>query len=467
MYLFYSKILKESDNMINIQSDSRKIKQGDTFIAIKCEVNDGHKYIEKAIENGATKIIAEHGEYAVETEIVPNTRAYLNQYLKEHYNSYLDEMTLIAITGTNGKTTTAFLVYQALNKLGIKTGYIGTIGFYLQDKVVALPNTSVDICDTYDLLMQAYDKGYKTVILEASSHALANGRLETLAFDYTLFTNLTQDHLDYHKTMEQYAVAKKTLFTKLKPNGTAIVNFDDLYKNYYLLPDNKNITYGFTGGDYNIVDFDLTANGTNFTYSHKNKTNKIETKLIGRYNIYNALLAVCLLSEMGIDQEKINSVMKIIDTPAGRMDKIELGSNNIIIDYAHTPDGLENFISTVKEFTKGNIYIVFGCTGDRDRLKRPIMTEIVGKYAKKFIITNDDPHFEDPNQIVDDMLKEYNNNNYEICLDRKQAIIKGINLLKQNDVLLILGKGHEEVMIVGKDRIPFNDKKIVLEYLRR
>ena len=195
--------------MLNIQSDSRKIKKGDTFVAIKCEVNDGHKYIEKAIENGASKVIAERGEYSVPTLIVDDTRKYLEKYLKENYNKYLDEMTLIGITGTNGKSTSAYLIYQALNKLGVKTGYIGTIGFFLEEKVMSLPNTSVDLCDTYDLLMQAYDKGYKTVVMETSSHALYNGRLKTIDFDYEIFTNLTQDHLDYHKTMENYALAKQ------------------------------------------------------------------------------------------------------------------------------------------------------------------------------------------------------------------------------------------------------------------
>ena len=187
--------------MLNIQSDSRKIKKGDTFIAVKCEVNDGHKYIESAIKNGANKIVVEtNGDYGVDTLVVDDTREYLNKYLTENYNKYLDEMTLVAYTGTNGKTTSAYLLYQALNKLGIKTAYIGTIGFYLDKKEESLPNTSVDICDTYDLLMRAYDKGYKTVIMEASSHALFNGRLKTIKFNYAVFTNLTQDHLDFHKT---------------------------------------------------------------------------------------------------------------------------------------------------------------------------------------------------------------------------------------------------------------------------
>lgn len=454
--------------MIDIQTDSRKIKKGDTFVAVKCEVNDGHKYINSAIEKGASKVIAEYGTYDVETEIVPNTREYLNNYLKDNYNKYLDEMTLIAYTGTNGKTTSAYLLYQALNKLGVKAGYIGTIGFYLDEKVESLPNTSVDICDTYDLLIRAYDKGYKTVIMEASSHALANGRLKTINFDYAVFTNLTQDHLDYHKTMENYALAKQSLFRMLKKNGKAIVNNDDKYKNYFLLNGNHNITYGMSkDSTYYIDNLEMSNKGSKFVCNLDNENFNIETKLMGRYNIYNLLSVISVLKEMNFKNEQIVDVVKEINPPVGRMDKIEYRSNSIIIDYAHTPDGLENFISTVKEFAPNDIYIVFGCTGDRDRTKRPIMTEIVGKYAKRFIITNDDPHNEEPENIVKDMLQTYNDNNYEICLDRKEAIIKGINCLKENDILLILGKGHEEVMIIKDKKIPFNDKQVVLEYMSR
>ncbi len=449
--------------MINIQSNSRKIKKGDTFVAVKCEVNDGHKYIDDAIKNGASKVIVEYGEYPVETVKVNDTRKYLEEYLANNYNKYLDDMTIIGITGTNGKTTSAYLLYQALNKLGRKTAYMGTIGFYLDKKIVSLPNTSVDICDTYDLLMHAYDNGYKTVIMEVSSHALSNNRLDTLRFDYALFTNLTQDHLDHHKTMENYALAKQKLFKMLKKNGKAIINIDDKYKDYYLLKENNNITYGFNKSDYQIINIDMSSIGTTFTYKNKNMENILQTKLIGRYNVYNVVLTVATLNTMGFNN--FNEIVKQLDAPAGRMDKINYKNNNIIIDYAHTPDGLVNFITTVKEFTKGDIYIVFGCTGDRDRTKRPIMTDIVGKNSKYFIITNDDPHFEDPKQIVDDMTKEYKNHNYEICLDRKEAIIKGINLLKENDSLLILGKGHEEVMIIKNERIPFNDKKTVLDYI--
>lgn len=451
--------------MINIQSDSRKIKPGDTFVALRGISSDGHNYINKAIELGATKIVAEDGSYSVETIIVPDTREYLNNYLKENYNKYLNEMNIIGITGTNGKTTTAKLLHDALNKMGSKTAYIGTIGFYIDKKICDLPNTTVDICDTYDLIMKAYDEGCNNVIMEISSHSLAMGRVKTLEFDYAIFTNLTQDHLDYHKTMGNYALAKQQLFKQLKPNGVAIINDDDKYKEYYLLKENKNITYGFKSGDFKINDYYLTKNYTDFVYEYQEKYYEVKSKLLGKYNIYNLLALIATLSTMGLKQEKIIEYIPDLEAPVGRMEIIKYNTNSIIIDYAHTPDAVEKVMSAVSEIEKGKVYVVFGCTGDRDRLKRPIMTEYVANHSEYFIITNDDPHYEDTQQIVEDMTKDLEKNNYEVCLDREEAIVRGINLLHENDILFILGKGHEESMIIKDKKIPFSDRKVVVEYL--
>ena len=452
--------------MINIESDSRKIKPGDIFIALRGISSDGHSYINQAISNGASKIIAEEGEYSVETIIVDDTRKYLNNYLSEHYNKYLDEMNLIAVTGTNGKTTTAKLIHDALNMVGSKTAYIGTIGFYIGEKICNLPNTTVDVCDTYDLLMQAYDAGCNNVVMEVSSHALSMGRVETLKFDYAIFTNLTQDHLDYHKTMGNYALAKQKVFKQLKNSGIAIINNDDKYKEYFILEENKNVTYGFDDADYIILDYNMNSERTTFTYGHNNNNYEITTKLLGKYNAYNVLAVITLLSELGLKYEMIKDIIGKLDAPVGRMEIIKYKNNNIIIDYAHTPDAIEKIMLTLKDITLGKTYTVFGCTGDRDRIKRPIMTEIVASNSEYFIITNDDPHHEDPNIIVDDMIKDLEFTNYEIELDRKEAIIKGIKLLKENDVLFILGKGHEEFMIIGDDKVPFNDRKVVESYLK-
>ena len=450
--------------MIKIKTDSRKVVDGDTFVALPGISSDGHDYIETAIENGATKIIAQHGEYKVPTVIVPDTRVYLNDLLKQEYGYVINDMKIIGITGTNGKTTSCFLTYQILNKLGIKCAYIGTIGFYLKDKVRNLPNTSVDIADLYGLLVEAYENDYKYVCLEVSSQGLSMDRFKTISFDIAAFTNLTQDHLDYHKTMNNYCLAKQQLFKQLKKDGKAIINADDKYKDYYLLKDNNNITFGLNG-DYKIDDLKFTNKYSMLDYSYQNKNYQIKTNLIGEYNIYNLLTAIVICHELGLDLNKINSVLDNLNMPSGRMERIDYNNNLIIVDYAHTPDAISNIIKTIKPICKGNLYVTFGCTGSRDKTKRPIMTNIVLENVTKAIITIDDPHDEDPSDIVKDMLNGITFNNYEVCLDRKKAIHKGINLLKDNDILLILGKGHEEFIIFKDKKVPFNDKKEVLAYI--
>ncbi len=452
--------------MINIKTDSRKVKSGDIFVALRGIVGDGHDFIPKAIENGASKIIAEEGKYDISYEIVPDTREYLNNYLKEHYNEYLKQMHIIGITGTNGKTTTAYLIHDALNKLDKKCCYIGTIGYYREKKICDMSNTTPEITEIYDMLISAYDEGYRYAVIEASSEGLLHRRLEMVPFEYAIFTNLTQDHLNIHGTMQNYAKCKQKLFNQIIPGGKAIVNYDDVNKNLFLLDYNTNITYGFTGGDYRITDYQMSIMGSSFTFLNDGVKQNIKVPLIGKYNIYNVLTTIIVLHELRISFSNIYDILLNIDMPPGRIDMVEYKNNRIIIDYAHTPDAVQNVISTVKEVCDGHIYTVFGCTGDRDRTKRPIMTKIVTDLSDKVIITCDDVHNEDPNQILDDMLKGITNTNYDIELDRKKAIIKGIELLTTNDVLLILGKGHEEVMIVKNNkRIPFNDKKIVLEYL--
>lgn len=450
---------------MKIKVDSRKIEKGDTFIALRGVDLDGHNFIQKAIENGASKIIAEQGSYSVETEIVPDTRKYLIDYLSKTYNDELKDMKFIGITGTNGKTTTAFLIHEALNNLGIKCGYIGTVGFYIGEKIKALSNTTPDIYDLYEMFLFCKEKGCKVIVQEISSQGLSYKRVEGYLFDYAIFTNLTQDHLDYHKTMENYCLAKQELFKKLKPNGTAIVNYDDEYKKYFLFPNNNNITYGFLGGDYQITNFKMTNQKTTFSYDYNGNHYNIESSLLGKFNVYNLLVTIIVLRLMNIPEEQIENLCIELEAPNGRMDTICYGTNSIIVDYAHTPDALSKIINTMLEVTTGHIYTVFGCTGDRDRGKRPIMTEIACKLSNKVILTHDDPHNEDQKQIFDDMTNGIKYTNYEICYDRKEAIIKGISYLKNNDTLLVLGKGHEEFIIKGNEKIPFNDRKVILEYL--
>lgn len=449
---------------MNIKYNSKKIQKGDTFIALKTN-NDGHKYINDAIKNGATKVVAEYGSYPVETLLVDNTKEYLVKYLYENYYQEIKDLKLIGITGTNGKTTTCMLLHNMLNMLERKTAYIGTNGFYINKFIKELPNTTPEILDIYELLIEAKKEGCEFVCIEASSHGLAQNRLENLKFDYAIFTNLTHEHLGYHKTMKNYALAKQKLFTMLRNNKYAIINNDDNYKNYFILKENNNITYSLNNGNYYVKEYKITTQNNIFTIVNNNKEYTFTTKLLGKHNIYNSLASIIVLNKIGYSFEEINNVLTIVSGPKGRMENISYYNNNIIIDYAHTPDGIANVLNTAKELHPNKIITIVGCGGGTgsDRTKRSEMGNLVLSLSDKTIFTNDNPRDEDPNQIINDLLKEKINNNYIIELDRKKAINKGINMLTNNDILLILGKGHENYQIIGNNKTHFNDKETVLE----
>ncbi len=451
-----------------IKTDSRKIKPGDTFVAIRTVASDGHKYIENAIAAGATKVVCEYGDYSVETIHVEDSRKYLDNYLETTYKEVFDNMNIMCVTGTNGKTTMAYLYYQALNLLGEKCAYLGTLGFFLpKGKMYKLDNTTPDICEVYEAIVSAYNDNCKYFAIEASSQGLVQHRLDTLHYDYTVFTNLTRDHLDTHKTMENYALAKRKIFEDLKESGKAIINFDDERCSYYSLEKNTNVTYGLKGGDYQVTNYSFSLDGTNFTLKHDNKEYDFHMKLVGEYNIYNILPAIIILHDLGFSFEEIMEVAPKLNNGKGRMEMIKYNTNLIVVDYAHTPDGLEKIIGTFNAFTKGNIYVIFGVRGSRDREKRPEMTRIVMKYAKKTIITTNHLNQEDINQIVGDLLKGVTSDDYEVILDRREAIEKGISYLKDNDVLLILGKGHEDYLNLGDHTIHFDDVEEVNKILEK
>lgn len=452
---------------MNIKYNSKKIEKGDTFIALKTN-NDGHKYIEDAIKNGATKVIAEYGNYPVETIIVDNTKDYLVKYLYDTYYSEIKDLKLIGITGTNGKTTTSILIHNMLNKLGRKTAYIGTNGFYIGNFIKELPNTTPEIIDIYELLIEAKKEGCEYVCLEASSHGLDQNRLKGLKFDFAVFTNLTHEHLGYHKTMENYAKAKQKLFNMLRNNKYAIINNDDNYKDYFIVKGNNNITYSFTKGDYYIKEYNITLSHSTFSVIHNNENYTFSTKMLGKHNIYNSLVSIIILNKIGYTFEEINKVLNTVESPIGRMENINYKNNNIIIDYAHTPDGIENVLKTTRELKPNKIITVIGCGGGTgsDREKRSEMGNLVLTMSNKTIFTNDNPRDEDPNQIINDLLKEKANDNYIIELDRKTAIKKGIEELTNNDILLILGKGHENYQIIGSNKTHFSDKETVQEIIK-
>ena len=448
---------------MNIKSDSRRVKKGDIFVALDGIKSNGDCYIQNAIESGASTIVCKSGKYNVDTINVSDPKKYLTKYLEDNYNRYLDSMTMIGITGTNGKTTTAYLTYEMLNDMGYKCAYLVTLGFFLDKKQDDLLNTSPDTCTLYELFMDAYDKGYKYIIVEVSSQGLAYNRFDGLKFDYALFTNLTEDHLDYHKTMDAYAKAKQKLFKYLKDDGVGIINIDDSYYKYF--KTKNTYTYGFNESDYQVVDYKLSIDHTNITVKNKDKLYEYQYPLIGKYNIYNVVLMLALLDRLGFNLSNID--LSKLKTPNGRMDKIKYNDNTIIIDYAHTADAMDNIYKTVKPLAKGKIITVFGCTGSREREKRPVMMNLALTNSDYVIVTSDDLHEETFDEIVSDMLNGVKSDKYELISDRGKAIEKGFKMLDTNDMLLILGKGHEEFIIVGNNKIPFNDKKKVKEILKR
>lgn len=452
---------------MNIKYNSKDIKKGDIFVALKTN-NDGHKYVNNAINNGASKVVVEYGEYDIETIKVNNTKEYLIDYLYKNYYDEIKDLKLIGITGTNGKTTTSMIIHNILNKLGIKCGYIGTNGFYINRFIKKLPNTTPEIIDIYELLIECKKEGCEYVCLETSSHGLIQNRLANLKFDYAVFTNLTHEHLGYHKNMENYAKAKQKLFNMLRNKKYAIINNDDNFRKYFIKEENNNILYGFNYSDYQITKYDINNKESLFTVSYKDKKYNFKTNLLGKHNIYNCLVSIIVLNKIGFTFEKISKALINIEIPQGRMEKINYKNKSIIIDYAHTPDGIENVLKTARELTKNRIITVIGCGGGTgsDREKRPSMGNLVLSLSDLTIFTNDNPRNENPNQIIDDLLKEKINNNYIIELDRKNAIKKGIELLNDNDILMILGKGHEDYQIIGNKKIHFNDKETVINLLR-
>ncbi len=448
-----------------LKVNSRKVEPGDTFIAVKAAVRDGHDFIEDAIERGAACIIAERGEYSVKTIIVPDTRVYLANYLKELYADKISKLKLIGITGTNGKTTSAFLMFQLLNRLNVRAAYMGTIGFYLPEKSKPLANTTPDLYDLYEMLTQAADDGCEVVPMEVSSQALDNRRVEGLKFDVACFTNLTQDHLDYHHTMEAYEEAKLKLFDNIKRSGHAIINMDGDHCKDFILDKNKNILYGQGNYDYKISDIKLDSHSSTFKITHDGETREVVLPIPGTYNIYNYMNSYILCDKLKLDMDEVVKQTLHLKAPTGRYQIVKNDKISVIIDYAHTPDAVENIIDSVREYCKGRIFTLVGCGGDRDKTKRPLMGEIATKKSDYVVFTSDNPRTEDPDEILNDITRDLKKTNYEVIADRKSAIKKAISLLEDKDVLLVLGKGHEDYQIIGTEKIHLSDFEEVSKYV--
>lgn len=439
-----------------LKKDSRRVVPGDTFV----DTTFNKEYVYDAVRNGAALIISKI-KYDEDTIVVDDPKEYYNNYIYNKYYDKIKDITLIGVTGTNGKTTTSYVIYDILNKMDVKCAYIGTIGFYKNGIIKELNNTTPDIEELYEYLYECANDDIKYVVMEVSSHALDQDRVYGLKYDACIFTNLTEDHLDYHKNMEEYKKAKLLLFNKLRNKRIAIVNSDDQNYKDFMLSNNYNVKVG-RFGDFKIKDIKLNDDSLDLKFSFKNDYFK-HLNMVGKYNAYNYLEAVAALVYLNFD---INEILKIdVFTPPGRMYIVKYKDNTIFIDYAHTPDAMEKVLKSVNEFKKNRIITIFGCGGDRDRFKRSIMGDIASSYSDKVIITNDNPRNEDDDSIIFDIVGGIKKDNFEIVKNRRDAIIKGISYLGKNDILLILGKGHEDYQIIGNIRNHFSDLEVVREII--
>ncbi len=356
-----------------------------------------------------------------------------------------------------------FLTYQLLNLLGNNTAYLGTIGFYYNDNIITLENTTPDILTIYKLLLAAKKDGIKTVVMEISSHSLYYERIKGLHLKIGAFTNLTEDHLDFHKTMEAYLNEKLKIFNYLDKDGVFIVNSDDEASIKFKEKFANTLSLG-TNGDYQILDFDITPSKTNISFKFKDTTYNVTTNLTSKFNIYNYLTTLAIVNNLGFTIEDIIEKTSMLKPPAGRCETYEVNNGFAVVDYAHTPDAVEKVINAYNDLKKARVITIVGCGGDRDPLKRPIMGNIATTLSDYTILTSDNPRTEDPQKIMDDILKGVKTNNYEVILDRKEAIKKGIDMLKKDDILLVLGKGHEDYQIIGHTKIHLSDKEEILNW---
>lgn len=439
-----------------LKKDSRKVVPGDTFV----DTTFNKEYVYDAVKNGASLIISKF-KYDNNTIIVDDPKQYYNEYIYNKYYDKIKDLTLIGITGTNGKTTTSYIIYEILNKMNVKCAYIGTIGFYKNNQIKVLNNTTPDIEELYEYLYECSLENIKYVVMEVSSHALDQDRVYGLKYDACIFTNLTEDHLDYHKNMDEYKKTKMLLFDKLRNKRIAIINSDDCNYKDFMFDNNYNVKVG-KFGDYKIKNIKLNIDSLDLTFNFKKDYFK-HLNLVGKYNAYNYLEAVATINYLNFDLNKILEVD--VFAPPGRMYLINYKNNKIFIDYAHTPDAMEKVLKSVNEFKKNKIITIFGCGGDRDKNKRSIMGNIASSYSDKVIITNDNPRNENENNIISDIVMGIKKENYEIIKDRKKAIIEGISYLNDNDILLILGKGHENYQIINGKKKYFSDLNTTMEII--
>lgn len=462
----------------SVEMDSREVKEGSLFVCLRGFKSDGHRFAPEAVKKGACAVVAEERlDLPVPVILVPDTRRALAYLAACFYQNPTRHLRLIGVTGTNGKTSVTYFIEKILEDQGHKTGRIGTINMKIGDKILPVQNTTPESLYLQRAFREMVREQCSHAVMEVSSHALELGRVRGLDFDVAVFTNLTQDHLDFHGTMEEYKRAKGLLFAQL---GSAIhfdrlkfavLNADDQASSYFReITAAQVLTYGIRNeADIVASDISLTAQGVSFTVKYEGEEVPINLSLPALFNVYNALAAigVGLIEKIPLAQIK-DSLEKMKGIP-GRMEVVPVKTDfTVIVDYAHTPDGLENVLSSARQFTEGSLYCVVGCGGDRDRTKRPLMARIATEKADFAVFTSDNPRSEDPRKIIEEMeagLKghELLQTKYTSIVNRKEAIYWVLRQAKAKDVIVVAGKGHETYQEINGVRHFFDDRQVVIE----
>lgn len=458
--------------------DSRLVTANSIFVAIRGYKTDGHNFIIDAINKGADAVILDDNSRVPEeifihrnvTKIlVKDSRIALAELSKRFYKNPSSKINLIGITGTNGKTTTAWLIKNIFDYSGIKSGLIGTIANYIGEFKLESKLTTPESSDLNNLLSQMISNDCKYAAMEVSSHSLYLNRTYGLDFKFAVFTNITIDHLDFHKTFDNYLNAKKILFDRLQEDAFAIINIDDENAGSMIKDCKANIIrYGKdNSADYLISDISFDLSGTQFSLKYGKEIFQIQLPLIGEFNAYNATAAFVVLHKAGLSQEKIINGLKNSRQVPGRFEVIGSENKKVIVDYSHTPDSLEKAILSLKKLSgKNKITTVFGCGGDRDKSKRPIMGRIASELSDKVIVTSDNPRTENPISIINEIVKGISKDNYLIIENREEAIKTAIQSADDFSAILIAGKGHENYQDINGVKHHFSDSEVVRKYLR-
>ena len=455
-----------------IDYDSRRVKPGYCFVAMKGESTDGNRYIDAAMEKGAVAVVSDNQEIAAKTNIayaqVARGRRALARISANFYRRPAEKLKNTGITGTNGKTTTSFLVEAMLRGASRKAVLVGTIEYHIAGRVIAAPHTTPEALELNQMFAEALREGVSETVMEVSSHALVQERVYGIPFDVAVFTNLTRDHLDYHRTFEEYFRAKRLLFEGVGtfPPRVAVINTDDEH-GYELVQYSKSrsqvLTYGLSSGDFHAANVKIGMNGTRFDLLTPDGVAPVFSPLIGRVNVYNILAAAAAAFARGCKRDEILKGIEQLHRVPGRFERVDNGQPfTVVVDYAHTDDALKNLTALAREFVAesgGKVITVFGCGGDRDRAKRPLMGEAAGRGSDYVVLTSDNPRSEDPMAIIRDALGglEKTKTPHQVEPDRMQAIAEAVRRAKAGDILLIAGKGHEKTQTTAHGVHPFDD----------